>query len=268
MIIKSIFKGSFGQSIVEVMLIVIGVLIALGVDEWRSEVADKKATQRHLVGIVTEVNTNRWSLHNIRDRVLPVQIAELEKVIRLLDQPAPNIDDPEEFIETLIRSSGNSSPWFMQNSFDSLKTSEQYHSPYIQGIVRHISAAFEATSILFRERFDHSDAYSDTVSRLVPARFQSENNEMAGHAPAKYSAPVIADNQPTDKAIATILDNRTQLVQLARYKAERITAKWYAMTRILLEFQDLRDEIINHPLMQGIEVQVPEWQANLEDARI
>jgi hypothetical protein len=79
---------------------------------------------------------------------------------------------------------------------------------------------------------------------------------------------VIADKKPADKVIATIIDNRTQLIQLARYEAERITAKWYAMTRILLEFQVIRDEILDHPIMQDIEVPISERHSELEEKRI
>jgi hypothetical protein len=79
---------------------------------------------------------------------------------------------------------------------------------------------------------------------------------------------VIADKKPADKVIATIIDNRTQLIQLARYKAERITAKWYAMTRILLEFQVIRDEILDHPIMQDIEVPISDRHSELEEKRI
>jgi hypothetical protein len=262
------FKGSFGQSIVEIILIVIGVLIALWVDEWRSDLAEKKSVQLHLAGIIGEIDSNRRTLHRIRDSSVPRQIAALENVIHILDQPEPEIDDPESFIKTLIASAKIRSPWFERNSFDSLRTSEHYHSSYIQGLASYISDAYEAPSVLYRQRFDYRDAYKDTVSQIVPARYQSENNEMRSYTPARFSAPVIADKKPTNQVIAAIIDNRTQLVQLARYKAERITAKWYAMTRIILEFQRLRDEVLNHPLMQDIEIPSSEITSELEGMRI
>jgi hypothetical protein len=55
---------------------------------------------------------------------------------------------------------------------------------------------------------------------------------------------------------------------LARYKAERLTAQWYAMTRIILEFQIARDKIVNHPLMQGVEIPISERHSDLEGERI
>ncbi len=91
---------------------------------------------------------------------------------------------------------------------------------------------------------------------------------MRSYTPARFSAPVIADKKPTNQVVAAIIDNRIELIQLARYKAERITAKWYAMTRIILEFQILRDEILNHPLMQDIEIPSSEIHSDLEGARI
>ncbi len=268
MIIKSIFKGSFGQSIVEIILIVIGVLIALSVDEWRSDLGEREAIQLHLAGIVEEVDSNRWTLHRVRDVGVPRQIAALEYIIDILDQPDPEIEDPEHFIETLVASAKIRSPWFEQNSFDSFRTSEHYHSSHIQGLASIISDAYEGQTILYRDRFDDRDAYKDTVSQLVPARYQSENNEMRTYTPARFLAPVIADEKQTNNVIATIIDNRTELVQLARYKAERITAKWYAMTRIILEFQIVRDEILDHPLMQDIEIPISENHRDLEGVRI
>jgi hypothetical protein len=267
-IIKSIFKGSFGQSIVEIILIVIGVLIALSVDEWRSDLEEREAIQLHLIGIVGEVDSNRWTLHRVRDVGVPRQIAALEYIIDTLDQPDPEIEDPEHFIETLMVSAKIRSPWFEQNSFDSFRSSERYHSSHIQGLASIISDAYEAQTTLYRDRFDDRDAYKDAVSRLVPARYQSENNEMRSYTPARFSAPVIADEKPMNQVVATIIDNRAELVQLARYKAERITSKWYAMTRIILEFQRLRDEILNHPLMQDIEIPISEDHSDLEEARI
>ncbi|MHC4782547.1 MAG: hypothetical protein ACYTE0_05760, partial [Planctomycetota bacterium] len=84
----------------------------------------------------------------------------------------------------------------------------------------------------------------------------------------RFVAPVIADESSIDQVIAAIIDNRIELVRLARYKAERITAKWYAMTRIILEFQLLRDEVAGHPLMQNVEIPISERHSELEGARL
>jgi hypothetical protein len=265
---KSLFKGSFGQSIVEIILIVVGVLIALSVDEWRSDVGERKAIQLHLTGIVREVDSNRWTLHRVRDVGVPRQIADLEYVISTLDQVDPEIEDPERFIETLIASATIRSPWLGQNSFDSFRTSGHYHSSHIQALAANISDAYEAPTILYRDRFDDRDAYKDAVSQLVPARYQNDNNGMRSYTPARFLAPVIADEKSTNEVVAAIINNRSELVRLARQKAERITAKWYAMTRIILEFQLIRDEILSHPLMQDIEISIPENHSDLEGMRI
>lgn len=85
MVTKVLLKGSFGQSVVEVILTVVGILIALWVDEWRSDFAEKKSLQLHLAGVVNEIDANRQTLHWIREGAMPKQIADLEKVIHILD---------------------------------------------------------------------------------------------------------------------------------------------------------------------------------------
>ena len=86
------------------------MLVALWVDDWRASVAEKKSVQQHLIGIVAEVDVNRWTLHRIRDEQLATQIAALEKVIHILNETDPQIDDPEDFIDTLITSAESLSP--------------------------------------------------------------------------------------------------------------------------------------------------------------
>ena len=158
MVMKSLFKGSIKQSVVEIILIVIGVLIALWVDGCRADVAEKKSVQQHLIGIVTEIDRNRWSLHRIRDSAVPTQIAALERVIHILSQPEPQIDDPESFMQTLIASAKSPSPWLSRNSFDSFRTSEDFHSSYIQGLAADISGVYQAPSVLYHQRFDNTNA--------------------------------------------------------------------------------------------------------------
>lgn len=267
MVLKHLFSGSVRQSVFEIVLIVVGVLMALWVDDWRANVAERKSVQAHLVGIYSEIDSNRVSLHIIRDRALPDQIDALEEVIHLLSQPEPQIDDPESFIQTLMASAENPTPWLTQSSFDSFRTSEDFHSDYIPGISVGLSGAYEAPNVLFHQRFALSDAYADAISRLVPARYQSENNQMRGYVPSRFTSPTIVDEEPAAQAIAAIIDRRTEIVGLARIKAMRITAKWYAMTRIMLGFEEAQDTILEHPLMRDVDIPESEIARALADVK-
>jgi hypothetical protein len=268
MVLKSLFKGSFKQSVFEIILIIIGVLFALWVDDWRANVAERKSVQAHLIGISSEIDSNRWSLHMIRDRELSDQIDSLEEVIHLLSQPEPQIDDPERFIQTLMKSAQDLTPWFTQSSFDSFRTSEDFHSDYIPGIGVELSGTYEAPNVLFHQRFAHSDAYADAISRLVPARYQRESNEMRGYVPSRFTSPIIADEEPAAQTIAAIIDKRTEIIGLARFKAMRITAKWYAMTRIILNFEYAQDAILEHPLMRDVDIPDSEVARELKDMKL
>ena len=268
MVLKSLFKGSIRQSVFEIILIVIGVLLALWVDDWRANLAERKSVQGHLIGIKAEIDSNRLSLHIIRDRAVPDQIDALEEVIHVLSQPEPQIDDPESFIQTLMTSAQSLVPWLTQSSFESFRTSEEFHSDYSHGVAAGLSGAYEAPNVLFYQRFAHNDVYADAISRLVPARYQSEHNEMRGYAPSRFASPIIADEEPAAQAIANIVDNRTEIVRLARSKAKRITGKWYAMTRIILGFEDAQDEILEHPLMQNVVFPDSEISRALEEMKL
>ena len=110
MVLKGLFKGSIKQSVFEIILIVIGVLLALWLEDWRANLAERKSVQGHLIGIKAEIDSNRLSLHIIRDRAVPVQIDALEQVIHVLSQPQPQIDDREAFIRTLMTSAQSLAP--------------------------------------------------------------------------------------------------------------------------------------------------------------
>ena len=94
MIVSKLFRGSFGQSIIELTVIVIGVLVALWVDELRLGVQEKQAIRQHLVGVAQEVDRNRRTMFIIRDFAIPQGLAGLEEIIEILDQPDPQVDDP------------------------------------------------------------------------------------------------------------------------------------------------------------------------------
>lgn len=249
-VLRSLFRGSIKESVFEILLIVIGVLLALWVDDWRANLAERKSVQRHLIGIKAEIDSNRLSLHVIRDRVLPTQFEALEQVIHVLSQPEPQIDDPESFVRTLMTSAQSPAPWLTKSSFDSFRTSEDFHSDYVRGVAEGLSGAYEAPNVLFYQRFAHDDAYADAISELLPARYQSEHNEMRGYVPSRFASPMIADEEPAAQAIAIIADDRLGIVRLARAKAKRLTGKWYAMTRIILGFSDAQAAILEHPLMK------------------
>lgn len=261
-------RGPFRQSVAEIVLIVVGVLIALWVDAWRADVAERRSIQAHLAGIVAEIDSNRWSLHRIRDGSVPVQLDALEQVIHVLSQSEPQVDDPEQFVQTLLESSRRLMPWLNRDSFESFRTSTDFHSTHIQELSSELSGAYEAPSALYGQRYDRSDPYADLVAQLIPARYQSESNEMRAYLPNEYLAPRIVDEEPVTRTIADLIENRTEIVRLARLKAQRITARWYAMTRMILHFQIAQDAIRAHPLMRDVVIPESDLADDLRSWRL
>ena len=90
---------------------------------------------------------------------------------------------------------------------------------------------------------------------------------MRGYVPSRFTSPTIVDEEPAAQAIAAIIDRRTEIVGLARIKAMRITAKWYAMTRIMLGFEEAQDTILEHPLMRDVDIPESEIARALADMK-
>lgn len=253
MIVNKFFKGSVGQSALELVLIVVGVLVALWVDEWRGDREEKEILQQHLLGVVDEINQNLSTIHKIRDSALPEKMQALGVVIYILSQPEPDIDDPEKLIETLASSSWDLHPWFVRNRFDALRTSGSLHSLHIQKLASDLSDAFEAPKVLFSQPLVFEGNYSEVVQELIPARYQSKHSQLKSYVVGNH-APVILDNQSAEEAVRLIVSQKSHLVRLARNEAAVDTGKWYAMTRIKQDFESVRMQILKHPLLQGIEL--------------
>jgi len=54
--------------------------------------------------------------------------------------------------------------------------------------------------------------------------------------------------------MVVLLEDKDQIVRLARQQSSLLTAKWYAITRTIWQFEDLREKIIDHPLLTGVEI--------------
>jgi hypothetical protein len=257
MIVRKFFTGSFGQSMAELALIVAGVLIALAVDEWRSDREERAALQQHLLGVIQEIDANLRSLHTMRDYVHPQKIQALEEIIAILSQPEPDIENSEELIHTLIRSSRDVKPWFVQGRFEGFRASPSFSSPHLGSLASEITDVFEAPSALFEQPLAFERDYTGVVWEMVPARYLSGLGPVRTYVRDTVEHPSITDDQPAEDAVKLVIKERSILVRLARNEAAAAIGKWYAMTRMMSDFDNLRTQIAKHPVMQDVEVPEP-----------
>ena len=107
----------------ELVTIVLGVLIALGVDDWRQSREEDSIAHDHLVDLTGELRGNLCTVERIRERHVNRKLADLQAVIAFLNDPKSQVEDPMAFLKQFASSSGTSLPWLVDNQYQALQNS-------------------------------------------------------------------------------------------------------------------------------------------------
>ncbi|MDH3914682.1 MAG: hypothetical protein OEU49_00455 [Chromatiales bacterium] len=227
------------RAVFEFLVIVTGVLVALAVDEWRQERAEIRELNQHLISLLDEVESNLESITYIRVSLTQVKIPGLETVIAHLESGETTVDDADEFLKAFADSTLLAVSWFARNRFDALKNSGSLRmlDPDIAG---DISSAFEAPEILLPQVVRLQGGYPVFAQQFIPADDQSELNSLRYYL-VDTTAPEFVFDISADEAIDLIHENRDELLLLARGEAAAVTANWYALKRLEIEFSALKE---------------------------
>jgi len=244
--LSKLFRGTVGQSAGELILIIVGVLLALSADQWLAEREDRKLLRQHMLGVISEIDSNLRSISNIRDNDLPPKMAALGTIIRTLGEEEPVIDSPMNFLSLLAGSAETTDPWLSRNRYDALKTSGIYHYISSGDVADSIAGAYEAHKVLFEQASAIKGKYGSYVMQLIPASHQSNLSGLAGYVRSDSVAPTIVDFITAEQAVSEILKQRPQIVALARNEAAVVTGTWYALTRMKDEFDSLKEELLDY----------------------
>lgn len=220
----------------ELVVIVAGILIALAVDEWRQDREELRIASEHLSDIAAELRSNLCTVERIRVLALQPKIESLQTVLRFLNDPDASVDDPVALLQAVARSSAAATPWLVDNQFQALQNSG--HVRLLRKLRPDLGLAgtYEGPQVLFSQIERIQGAYPVVVNEIIPAQLQAGFSQLSGYAPSK-DAPVLADDEDLDHAIASMRARRAELLSLARNEAAVATAKWYALARIKLNFQ-------------------------------
>ena len=217
--------------LVEFLIVVAGILVALGVDQWRSDRQELRIAEEHLSDVAEEVRQNLCTIHRIQVRAMERKFASLQTAISFLGDPAAPVADPAALIEAFATSVQRSRPWIVDNQYQALQNSGDIR------LVRRllpdsaISAIYEAPNVLFPQVDRLQGAYPVVVSGLVPAQLQNQTNPMAGYA-GGAQAPTLVDDADLQHAVEAIRARRVELLALARNEAAVATASWFVLERL------------------------------------
>jgi hypothetical protein len=251
------FGGTLRDTLFEFVIIVIGVMVALGADSWRQEREEQERLRDHLTAIVGEIDQNLFSVNIIRNEVIPVKQEQLEAVLALLHTAGPEDLDSHAFLRTLSGSARSAKPWFSHSRYDAVLSADGFRhlaDPQLEAV---IASLYSAPGALFSQVDQSRGDYAVKVSRLVPASMVRDLNYMRDYVSPDELAPVVADPLTPAGALPAVFQQRQELAALARNEVNYATGTWYALARIQVTCEFVRKRILAHPLMQGVVIKRP-----------
>jgi hypothetical protein len=226
----------------ELVTIVLGVLIALGVDGWRQDREELKIASEHLSDITAELRQNLCTVERVRVRQMPRKIDNLQVVLNFLNAPQAKVADPAALLAAFARSTSATRPWLVNNQYQALQNSGDVRLVRKLHPDLALSGLYEGPEVLFSQDERIQGRYPVVVNELLPAQLQSQFSQLRGYARGA-EAPVLADDTDLAKAIEAIRARRIELLGLARNEAAGTTARWYSLTRISADLRDMVQEL-------------------------
>jgi hypothetical protein len=241
----------------ELVTIVLGVLIALGVDGWRQGREELKIASEHLSDITAELRQNLCTVERIRVRQLPRKLENLQTVLDFLNDPRAEVADPAALLHAFARSTSSARPWLVDNQFQALQNSGNVRLLRKLQPDLALAAIYEAPEVLFSQDERIQGRYPVVVNELIPAQLQSQFSQLKGYA-RDATAPAMVDDADLTRAVEAIRARRVELLGLARNEAAVATGRWYALTRIADELTKAVHELARWdrsttPLEQDLE---------------
>jgi hypothetical protein len=215
----------------ELITIVLGVLIALGVDGWRQDREELKIASDHLSDITAELRQNLCTVERIRVRQMPRKIESLQTVLDFLNDPNAEVADPAALLHAFARSTSAARPWLVDNQYQALQNSGNVRLVRKLHPDLSLSGVYEGPDVLFSQVERIQGNYAVVVNELIPAQLQSRFSQLRGYTSGE-DAPAMVDDTDLAQAVEAIRARRSELLGLARNEAAVATGRWYALTRI------------------------------------
>lgn len=223
---------------VEFLIVVAGILVALGVDQWRNERQEVRIAEEHLSDVTEEVRQNLCTIHRITMLAMARKFDGLQTVITFLNDPAAPVADPAALLDAFADSTRRARPWLVDNQYQALQNSGDVR------LVRRllpdnaISAVYEAPGVLYSQVDWLQGDYPQVVSGLIPAQLQNATNPLAGYAKGAQ-APALVDDADLNRAVETLRARRAELLPLARNEAAVASANWFVLERLTMDHKTL-----------------------------
>lgn len=227
---------------IEFLIVVAGILVALGVDQWRNERQEVRIAEEHLSDVTEEVRQNLCTIHRITVLAMARKFDGLQTVITFLNDPAAPVADPAALLDAFADSTRRARPWLVDNQYQALQNSGNVRLVRRLLPDMQLSGVYEAPSVLYHQVDRLQGDYPVVVNELIPAQLQQSTNVLAGYARGAH-APPLADDPDLDRAVDAIRARRVELLGLARNEAAVATASWFVLARMRSDHEELLEHL-------------------------
>ena len=219
----------------EFIVVVAGILVALGIDNWRQHRQELRIVAEHLSDVAMEISRNRWTVERVQSGLGEKRQA-LEIVIEFL-KAGPGRQDlaPETVLQAFAVSATMPVPWLRDNQFQALQNSGNLRLLRNPELASDLAASYAMPEVLFSQVEPLRSSYPAVVQEMLPAKMQPSSNPLAIYVAQDVSAPLIDDDEDIEVTLDRIRARRGELLQLARSEAAVCTAQWYALERMRLQ---------------------------------
>ena len=231
--------------LVEFVIVVAGILVALGVDEWRRDREDLRIAEEHLADVTAEVRQNLCTVQRIKVRAMGYKYSSLQTVLDFLNDPAAPAADEAALLQAFARSTANPRPWLVNNQYQALQNSGNVRLVRRLDPELSLAGVYEGPRVLFGHVDRLQGRYPVVVHELIPAQMQAKLSPLRSYARRvdATDAPEIVDAADLRQAIDKIRARRVELLALARNESAVATANWYALLRIKSDHETLLEQL-------------------------
>jgi len=224
------------QMAADFVVVVAGILVALGVNDWHQERQELKIRSQHLSDLAAEIRSNIWTIDRIQRHALDSKRQNLDTVLRFLNDPHAPVENAEGLLHAFARSTIAATPWLSSNQFQAFQNSGDLRLLQDQELASDLAGVYAAPEVLFSQVRRIQGTYPTVVNELIPAQLQVEFSQLSGYVKSA-KAPALTDDGDLNGAVERIRARRGELLMLARNEAAVTTAQWYALTRLRSDFE-------------------------------
>lgn len=215
----------------EFAVIVIGVLVALGLEEVREDREEQRIVAEALGDIATQIQDTHFTFGVIHASVMPEKMAALERLVGFFREENAPLQDTLLLVEDLRLAMVAGILWLESDRYEALRSSGMLRLVRDPEIAEVLAGAYAAPDVLFGQADRIRSGFAHAATQILPIELAPSRNHMAGYA-RDFDVPEFAAPPDLEGFVRELRRRRLELLPLARAEVWTTSARWVAIGRL------------------------------------